>query len=78
MCVCVCGAGGGGGHNLRTGQINYHYGRVVMALDFGSDGRGFGSHLRRSYFSVQELDEIVNVISGMVMPRHSPLMTMQN
>ena len=24
---------------------------------------------------IQELDEIVNVISGVVMPRHSPLMT---
>ena len=27
---------------------------------------------------VQEQDEIVNVISGVVMPRHSPLMTRQN
>ena len=25
-------------------------------------------------FPTQELDEIVNVISGVVMPRHSPLM----
>ena len=27
---------------------------------------------------IQELDEIVSIISGVVMPRHSPLMTRQN
>ena len=34
--------------------IHYHYCRVVIALDFGSDDRGFGSHYRRSYFSVPD------------------------
>ena len=38
-----------------TLKIHYDYGRVVIALDFGSDGRGFDSHHRRSYFSVPAL-----------------------
>ena len=29
--------------------------RVVIALDFGSDGRGLDSHQRRSYFSVPDM-----------------------
>ena len=36
-------------------KIHYHYGRVVIVLDFGSDGRGFHSHRRRSYFSVPDI-----------------------
>ena len=38
-----------------TLKIRYHYGRVIIALDFGSDGRGFDSHQRRSYFSVPKI-----------------------
>ena len=37
---------------FRTLKIHYHCGRVVIALDFRSDGRGFDSHHRQSYFSV--------------------------
>ena len=39
------------------GTINnhYHYGPVVIALDFGSDGRGFDSRHLRSYFSVPDV-----------------------
>ena len=35
------------------GTLKTHYGYV--ALDFGSDGRGFDSHHRRSYFSVSDI-----------------------
>ena len=38
-----------------TLEIHYDYGRVVIALNFGSDGRGFDSHHRRSYFSVPDI-----------------------
>ena len=38
-----------------TLKIHHHYGRVVIALDFGSDGREFDSHHRRSYFSVPDI-----------------------
>ena len=35
-----------------TLEIHYHYGRVVIALDFGSEGPRFDFHYRWSYFSV--------------------------
>ena len=38
-----------------TLNIDHDYGRVVIALDFGSDGRGFDSHHRRSCFSVPDI-----------------------
>ena len=37
-----------------TLKIHYDYGRVAIALVFGSDGRGFDSHHRRSYFYVPD------------------------
>ena len=37
-----------------TLKIHYQYGRMVIALEFGSDG-GFDSHHRRSYFSVPDI-----------------------
>ena len=36
-------------------KISYDYGRVVIALDFVSDGCGFYSHHRRSIFSVPKI-----------------------
>ena len=38
-----------------TLKIDYVYGRVVISFDFGSDGREFDSHHRRSYFSVPHI-----------------------
>ena len=38
-----------------TQIFHYHYGQVVIAVDFGSDGHGFDSHYRRSNFSVPDI-----------------------
>ena len=45
-----------------TLKIDYHYGRVVIALHFGSDGRGFDSHHQPSYFSVPDIFFLIFMI----------------
>ena len=46
---------------FATLKIYYDYGREVIALDFGSDGHGFDSHRRRTFFSVPDIFFLIKI-----------------